>query len=239
MSLSASLLNKWRFFTLFQGLRGPILAALEKRDSRADSAPSSGRIFGCRRGGKWQAAADLLEKGGAAACRRCPPSISDPGLALHCPRLHPKYRPDVDGLRAIAVMLVLNFHAFPDAMPGGFIGVDVFFVISGFLITGIITRELELGRFSLVDFYNRRIRRIFPALIVVLCSDIGAGLVLDAAGGLCAARQRQLSPARRFWPISRCCCSPAISTSNPPKSRCCICGRSASRNSFICSGRCS
>jgi peptidoglycan/LPS O-acetylase OafA/YrhL len=85
-----------------------------------------------------------------------------------------KYRPDVDGLRAIAVMLVLNFHAFPDAMPGGFIGVDVFFVISGFLITGIITRELELGRFSLIGFYNRRIRRIFPALIVVL----GATLIL-------------------------------------------------------------
>jgi peptidoglycan/LPS O-acetylase OafA/YrhL len=85
-----------------------------------------------------------------------------------------KYRPDVDGLRAIAVMLVLNFHAFPDAMPGGFIGVDVFFVISGFLITGIITRELELGRFSLIGFYNRRIRRIFPALIVVL----GATLML-------------------------------------------------------------
>ena len=72
-------------------------------------------------------------------------------------------------------MLVLNFHAFPDAMPGGFIGVDVFFVISGFLITGIITRELELGRFSLVEFYNRRIRRIFPALIVVLCATLALG----------------------------------------------------------------
>ena len=72
------------------------------------------------------------------------------------------------------MLLVLNFHAFPDAVPGGFIGVDVFFVISGFLITGIITRELELGRFSLIGFYNRRIRRIFPALIVVL----GATLML-------------------------------------------------------------
>src|SRR5437879_2295742 len=72
-------------------------------------------------------------------------------------------------------MLVLNFHAFPDATPGGFIGVDVFFVISGFLITGIITRELELGRFSLAEFYNRRIRRIFPALIVVLPATLMLG----------------------------------------------------------------
>src|SRR6202045_304631 len=79
-----------------------------------------------------------------------------------------RYRPDIDGLRAIAVMLVMNFHAFPEAMPGGFIGVDIFFVISGFLITGIIARQLDQQRFSLVAFYNRRIRRIFPALIIVL-----------------------------------------------------------------------
>src|SRR5437667_12473905 len=85
-----------------------------------------------------------------------------------------QYRRDVDGLRAIAVMLVLNFHAFPDAMPGGFIGVDVFFVISGFLITGMIAGELDRQRFSLLGFYNRRVRRIFPALILVL----GATLVL-------------------------------------------------------------
>jgi peptidoglycan/LPS O-acetylase OafA/YrhL len=89
-------------------------------------------------------------------------------------QLSSRYRPDIDGLRAIAVMLVVNFHAFPDAMPGGFIGVDIFFVISGFLITGIVARELEQRRFSLVAFYARRIRRIFPALIVVL----GATLVL-------------------------------------------------------------
>jgi peptidoglycan/LPS O-acetylase OafA/YrhL len=86
-----------------------------------------------------------------------------------------QYRPDIDGLRAIAVMLVVNFHAFPEAMPGGFIGVDIFFVISGFLITGIIVREIDQRRFGLAAFYNRRIRRIFPALIVVLLATLVLG----------------------------------------------------------------
>jgi peptidoglycan/LPS O-acetylase OafA/YrhL len=86
-----------------------------------------------------------------------------------------RYRSDIDGLRAIAVMLVVNFHAFPEALRGGFVGVDIFFVISGFLITGIIARELGAHRFSLVTFYNRRIRRIFPALIVVLCTVLVLG----------------------------------------------------------------
>ena len=86
-----------------------------------------------------------------------------------------RYRPDIDGLRAVAVMLVVNFHGFPEAMPGGFIGVDIFFVISGFLITGIIARELGETQFSLVGFYVRRIRRIFPALIVVLCAVLVMG----------------------------------------------------------------
>jgi peptidoglycan/LPS O-acetylase OafA/YrhL len=86
-----------------------------------------------------------------------------------------RYRPDIDGLRAVAVLLVVVFHAFPEAMPGGFIGVDIFFVISGFLITGIVARELSERRFSLVGFYNRRIRRIFPALIVVLAVVLALG----------------------------------------------------------------
>jgi len=86
-----------------------------------------------------------------------------------------RYRPDIDGLRAVAVMLVVLYHAFPQAMRGGFIGVDIFFVISGFLITGIIARELDQQRFSLLGFYKRRIRRIFPALIVVLCAVLALG----------------------------------------------------------------
>ena len=72
-------------------------------------------------------------------------------------------------------MLVLTYHAYPQAMPGGFVGVDVFFVISGFLITGIIARELEQRRFSLATFYVRRIRRIFPALVVVLAAVLVLG----------------------------------------------------------------
>jgi len=86
-----------------------------------------------------------------------------------------RYRSDVDGLRAVAVMLVINYHGFPDVIPGGFIGVDVFFVISGFLITGIIVRELAASRFSLIGFYNRRVRRIFPALILVLATVLVLG----------------------------------------------------------------
>src|SRR5687768_8357422 len=88
------------------------------------------------------------------------------------------YRPDVDGLRAVAVLAVLAFHAFPHAMPGGFAGVDVFFVISGFLITGIILDDLERGRFTIAGFYWRRIRRIFPALILVLTACLVLGWVL-------------------------------------------------------------
>jgi len=77
------------------------------------------------------------------------------------------YRPEIDGLRALAILPVVLFHAGFTAFSGGYIGVDVFFVISGYLITLIIARELENGRFTLVGFYERRVRRIIPALVVV------------------------------------------------------------------------
>ena len=85
------------------------------------------------------------------------------------------YRPDIDGLRAVAVLAVVLFHAFPTQMPGGFIGVDIFFVISGYLISGIIFSEQASGQFSFSNFYSRRIRRIFPALLLVLISCSVAG----------------------------------------------------------------
>lgn len=85
------------------------------------------------------------------------------------------YRKDIDGLRAIAVLLVVVFHVYPHKVTGGFIGVDVFFVISGFLITRLIDAELRDGDFSLLDFYARRIRRIFPALALVLAACLAAG----------------------------------------------------------------
>jgi peptidoglycan/LPS O-acetylase OafA/YrhL len=93
-----------------------------------------------------------------------------------------RYRPDIDGLRAVAVMAVLAYHAFPRLVPGGFAGVDIFFVISGYLISGIIYQRMLENRFSIATFYARRILRIFPALIVVVLATFIAGcFVLSAA----------------------------------------------------------
>lgn len=101
----------------------------------------------------------------------------DKGVAGHG-LVQPKYRPDIDGLRAIAVLSVVGFHAFPERLPGGFIGVDVFFVISGYLISTIIVDSLRQGHFSFSAFYARRIRRIFPALLLVLVATGCLGWLL-------------------------------------------------------------
>jgi peptidoglycan/LPS O-acetylase OafA/YrhL len=90
------------------------------------------------------------------------------------------YRPDIDGLRGIAVSLVLLYHAFPNVRSGGFIGVDVFFVISGYLISGIVLAGLRAKKFRLLEFYRRRVRRIVPALLALIaaCSIVGWFLLL-------------------------------------------------------------
>src|SRR5207237_2814722 len=85
------------------------------------------------------------------------------------------YRADIDGLRAVAVLAVVMFHAFPRRLPGGFVGVDVFFVISGFLISGIILDGLAREKFAFGEFYRRRIARLFPALVVVLVASLVVG----------------------------------------------------------------
>ncbi|MGJ5094586.1 acyltransferase family protein [Bradyrhizobium oligotrophicum] len=96
-------------------------------------------------------------------------NFAQPNMSLEEARATPLgYRADIDGLRAIAVLPVLLYHAFPAAVPGGFYGVDIFFVISGYLITGIIHKQMLSNRFSIAAFYARRIRRIFPALITVV-----------------------------------------------------------------------
>ncbi len=92
--------------------------------------------------------------------------------------LRKDYRPDIDGLRAFAVLSVLFYHISPRSLGGGFIGVDIFFVISGFLISSIIYNSLENNSFSFVDFYVKRIRRIFPALLFCLVICTLAGYIL-------------------------------------------------------------
>lgn len=135
------------------------------------------------------------------------------------------YREDISGMRAIAVLSVIVFHAWPSALPGGFVGVDVFFVISGYLISLVIFTAQEQGRFSLREFYFHRVRRIFPALAVVLSSLLIIGwfvLLADeykllgrhtAAGALFAANfafwreagyfdiQSELKPLLHLWSL--------------------------------------
>ena len=112
------------------------------------------------------------------------------------------YRPDIDGLRTIAVLPVVLGHAGISGFSGGFVGVDVFFVISGFLITGILLRELEAGNFSLLRFYERRARRILPALFVVLIATLLVGyfiLIPNQFSSLSKSTLATLLFASNFW----------------------------------------
>ncbi|ETV73081.1 hypothetical protein H257_11906 [Aphanomyces astaci] len=94
-----------------------------------------------------------------------------------------KYRPDIDGLQTFVVVPVVLFHAYPLSINGGFTGVDVFFVIAGYLISGILFKENVKGSLTYADFYSRRIHRMFPALLLVLTFTLVVGCVwlLDKA----------------------------------------------------------
>jgi peptidoglycan/LPS O-acetylase OafA/YrhL len=115
---------------------------------------------------------------GTAECGDCPLSIYvKSGVPLQSPNAALKYRADIDGMRAVAVILVLLFHfALLPAVKAGFLGVDIFFVISGFLITTIVRRELDAGTFRFGNFYTNRIRRLAPALSVTLFTVLCAGV---------------------------------------------------------------
>jgi peptidoglycan/LPS O-acetylase OafA/YrhL len=93
-----------------------------------------------------------------------------------------RYRPDIDGLRAISVLSVMAYHVGTNRVPGGYIGVDVFFVISGYLITSMIFGELRSGKFTIAGFYERRIRRILPALAVMLAVSAAVGALVMYPG---------------------------------------------------------
>ena len=103
------------------------------------------------------------------------------------------YRADIDGLRALAVLSVTIFHLRASWMPNGFLGVDIFFVLSGFLITTILYREITTDTFSFTRFYIRRIRRILPAFFVVVFVALGLGLLLFQYGDLYALKKSAIA----------------------------------------------
>ncbi|WP_425051861.1 acyltransferase family protein [Psychromarinibacter sp. S121] len=109
-----------------------------------------------------------------------------------------RYRPEIDGLRAVAVLPVVLFHAGVPGFGGGYVGVDVFFVISGFLITGLLLQDIQDDRFSILTFYERRARRILPALFVVMAACIPFAVALMLPGDI-ALFGRSVLAAGTFW----------------------------------------
>ncbi|HAW8443934.1 TPA: acyltransferase [Escherichia coli] len=108
------------------------------------------------------------------------------------------YRADIDGLRAIAVVSVLIYHAFPNSLTGGFVGVDIFFVISGYLISGLIIKQINYGSFSFSDFYARRIKRIFPALVLMLIATTVAGYYIMMPSDFATLGQHVIASSLSF-----------------------------------------
>lgn len=146
------------------------------------------------------------------------------------------YRPDIDTLRAVAVLSVVVFHIEKNWLPGGFLGVDIFFVISGFLITMIIHREMSSGIFSFKKFYIRRIKRILPAFFTVLTVTLICGFLLFTKDDFSLLWRTALSTlgfiSNIFLQRVR-----AISTPYKKKNLCFTFGLYRSKNSIISSSR--
>lgn len=165
------------------------------------------------------------------------PASSPPTAGASAPRT---LRLDIQALRAFAVIAVVIYHVWPTALPGGFIGVDVFFVISGFLITGHIYHEItRTGRLALPRFYAKRARRILPpAFLILIASTVAALIFLPQTGG----QPPQQKESRRSFTCRTCSSRTPRSITSPrtPRTPCsCTFGRSRSRNSstswFPCS----
>ncbi len=146
-----------------------------------------------------------------------------------------RYRSDIDGLRAMAVLAVVIYHFFPTQLPGGYVGVDVFFVISGYLITQIILGKLVTQQWSIADFYVRRIRRILPAVTVMLLMTIGVGWVFFAATEW-QELGRHVVAGVGFLRIFCSTRTSTISTLISPTNHYSISGRWESKSSFILAG---
>ena len=146
------------------------------------------------------------------------------------------YRPDIDGLRAIAVVAVVLHHALPEKFEGGFVGVDIFFIISGYLISSIILAGLNKGKFSFADFYAKRVKRIFPALALVLITTLAMGWFLlgPPTTNNWANTSSRAAPS---LPTSPSGAKPATSMPIRSTSPCCTFGRWPSKSSSICCGR--
>ena len=144
-------------------------ASVQSADGTAAGQADGSSLLGARNGrGLGSNLADAVQSratllGRACLCL-CPPwsIFVSASLNRHFPQSHRSlfYRPDIDGLRAAAIVAVVLFHAFPSLIPGGFVGVDIFFVISGYLIAGIIFEEIHRGTFQMYGFYRRRVLRL-------------------------------------------------------------------------------
>jgi len=150
-----------------------------------------------------------------------------------------KYRSDIDGLRAVAILPVVAYHAGLALVPGGFVGVDVFFVISGYLICRLINDEIKDGSFTVAAFYKRRVMRLFPALFAMLLATSVLAYLFLLPIELKEFSDSMIAAVTYVSNIFFALTPRVTSTRRRKPSRCCTPGRSRSRSSSTSFVRCS